>query len=74
MNETEQLLKLSVLYANLLQDLEDLAGAKFPSIHQAMQLVDDAVEQACLVKQTNPPLQFKPREFYKGDSNESTRS
>lgn len=65
MTETEQLLKLSVIYTGLLQELEELSGAQFPSIHQAIQLVDDAVERACIVKQSNPPLQFKPREFHK---------
>jgi hypothetical protein len=53
MTETEELLKLSVIYVNLLRDLEELTGCKFESIHRATQIVSDAVDEACAVR--NPP-------------------
>lgn len=52
MDETEEALKLSIIYYALLRDLSDLTGIEFPMKYrnQALQLVIDAVHEACVVK------------------------
>lgn len=51
MTATEELLKLSLIYRTLINDIEEVAGVSFPSTakHQMTELVNSAVGQALAV-------------------------